>query len=181
MVRYLAIAVIAAASIAYADEPAQPAAPDQSLDRSAAISKKFLEAFQESGVPTPKAVEAARAQAFAANTVEAWNLFAKIANSYANVLDSLSDHYARCYQATRGGGGYGERKLIETAAKYETERNTYLELRNGAYLQIANMHLAAGDPAKALSMAITAIELSGDKPNEAGENLVKQIVQYDKK
>lgn len=142
------------------------------LDRSDALAKQYLDAFEKSGVPTPRAVDAALAKAKAAGTPEDWLDAARVANAFANVADALCDHYASVYRST------DNQRHLHTAAEHEQTRNRYLSLRNQAYLEVARLHLAKGDSARALSYAITAVQLSGAEPNTAGEALIRKITDY---
>ena len=127
----------------------------ESLDQSEELSQRYLDAFKKSGVPTPKAVEAAFQKARASGTIESWQAASSIANSYANVVDVLKRHYSYLYDVSklsyRGGGNM---RYIETAANYEGVQNKYLQMRNDAYIELAKLHLAKGDRARALSYVV---------------------------
>lgn len=149
-----------------------------SLEQSETIAKEYLETFKKSGVPTPQAVAAAIAKAKAQPSVEAWTEVATIANAYANVVDVLKDHYSTLYYSSRSGGSGGVYDYISKAANYEGVRNRYLAMRNDAYIELAKLFAAKGEKAKALSFVVTAVKLSGSKPNTEGEALIKQLVEY---
>jgi hypothetical protein len=148
------------------------------LDQSEEMAKQYLDAFKKSGVPSPGAIDAAVKKAQSAGTIDAWTEAAGVANSYANVIDVLTNHYSKLYHASRDSRGQGNYGYISTAAKYEKIRNRYLAIRNDAYIQLARLYLSKGDQAKALSYVVTAVKLSGAEPNTAGEQLIKQIVNY---
>jgi hypothetical protein len=152
-------------------------AADKSLDESKELIDKYLAEFQKTGVPTPSAVDAAFQQAKQANTIDAWLAAAKIANSYANVVDVLKAHYSGLYDSSRAADSPNQ-AYINTAANYEGVQNQYLQRRNDAYLVIARLYLAQGDKGNALSYAVTAVQLSGVAPNTDGEALIRQIVEY---
>jgi hypothetical protein len=153
----------------------------KSLNPAEQLTKQYLNAFQQTGVPTPGTVTAAFQKARASSSIDDWQLAAKIANSYANVVDVLTEHYSRVYHASKSGySGGGEMKYISTAADYERVRNKYLGMRNDAYLQIAKLYLQQGDQTKALSFAVSAVSLSADKPNTDGEQLIRSIIQFEK-
>ncbi len=154
------------------------AQPGGGLNQSEELAKKYLDGFRESGVPTPGSVDAALKQAESKKTIEAWQMAAKLANSYANVVDVLCAHYSKLFSASRSGSGDGNMAFISTAADYETKRNVYLGIRNAAYLRIARLYLGQGDKAQALSFAVTSVELSGSEPNLEGEVLIRQIIEY---
>lgn len=151
---------------------------DSNLDQSEELMQKYLEAFKKSGVPTPKAVDAALQRARQAKSIESWVQAARIANTYANVVDVLTSHYSQLYYASRSAGSGGDYSLINKAAAYERVRNRYLMMRNDAYIELAKLYLAKGDAAAALSYVTSAVKLSAAEPNVAGEALIKQIVQY---
>jgi hypothetical protein len=148
-----------------------------SLDKSEELAKQYLDAFKKTGIPTPKAVDAAFQKAKTAGTIEAWTEAASMANSYANVIDVLTGHYSDLYYASRSGGD-GNYAYISKAADYEKIRNRYLKRRNDAYIELAKLYLAKGDKARALSYAVTAVKLSRAEPNTVGENLIRQIIDY---
>lgn len=147
------------------------------FDKSEELARQYLDAFNKSGVPTPTTVESVTQKAKTAGTIAAWTEAAAIANSYANVVDVLTDHYSTLYYASRSGSGGGNYSYIKKAAAYETMRNSYLKKRNDAYIALAMLYLAKGDKAKALSYLVTAVKLSEAEPNIAAENLIKQIVE----
>lgn len=143
----------------------------QELNSSDDTARKYLEAFTKSGVPTSDAVSEAFQKAKSSNTTEAWKMAASVANSYANVIDALSDHYAAVYSNDK------RMETIRAAADYETVKNSYLELRNQAYLTLAAILYEKGESAAALSYALTAVKLSSLKVNRPGEELIKKIVK----
>jgi type II secretory pathway pseudopilin PulG len=73
------------------------------LDQSEEVLKQYIASFAKTGIPTPKAIEAAIKKAQSDPTIKAWEDVATIANSYANVIDVLSNHYAKLYYASRSG------------------------------------------------------------------------------
>jgi hypothetical protein len=151
----------------------------ESLDQSEELSKKYLDAFNKSGIPTPKTVEAALQKARTSGTIESWQNAASIANSYANVVDVLKKHYAYLYDVSKyGSRGGGNMSYINAAADYERVQNKYLKMRNDAYIELARLYLAKGDKAKTLSYVVTAVKLSGAESNKIGEELIKQIIEY---
>ena len=154
-----------------------PASP--TLDQSEALAKQYLDSFKKTGVPTAQTVTAAIEKARQQGTIEAWSEAAAVANAYANVVDVLTDHYSKLYYASRSGRGDGNFAYISKAADYEKLRNQYLKLRNDAYLEVAKLHSAKGEKAKALSFVITAVSLSGAEPNAEGEKLIRQLIELD--
>ena len=70
-------------------------------------------------------------------------------------------------------------RYLKTAASYEDARNKYLGMRNDAYIRLARIYLEKGEKAKALSFAVTAVKLSGVRPNTAGEELIRKIIEYE--
>jgi len=175
-VAFIAIACLTALnSPAGAQDRKEPTGFEQSEE----LARRYLEAFQKSGIPSPKGVEAAVTKAKSAGTIEAWREAANIANVYANVIDVLTSHYSQLYNASRSSRGPGDHALISKAADYERIRNRYLQIRNDAYIEAAKLYLAKGDAPQALSYVTTAVKLSGVHPNTAGEALIKQIIQFD--
>ena len=142
----------------------------QGLNTSDETAQQYLETFTKSGIPTSDAVSEAFQKARSSNTTEAWKIAASVANSYANIIDALSDHYAAVYRNDK------RRENIQMAADYETVRNSYLEQRDQAYLALAAILYEKGEPAAALSYALTAIKLSSLKVNRTGEELIWKIV-----
>jgi hypothetical protein len=147
------------------------------LDKSKDLLREYLSSFEKSGIPTPSAVEAALGRAQAENTIDAWHTAATLANTYANVVDVLCDHYAGLYKSSESTYG-GNMSYLSTAVDYERKRNTYLAMRNDAFLKIARLHLEKGETAEALSFAVTAVELSGMAPNVKGVALIREIIEY---
>ena len=143
------------------------------------LAQQYLDTFEKTGVPAPTAVEAAFAKATKESTIENWEFAARLANTYANVVDVLRDHYADLYYESKSsysrGGNTG---YLEKAAEYERKRNEYLGKRNEAYLNLADLYLAKGNKSRALSYAMTAVRLSGAYPNTRGENLIKKIIEF---
>lgn len=144
------------------------------LDPSEELLKKYVDGFRENGVPTRKAVDAALKQANDTNTLESWEMVARLANKYANVVDVLYKHYWGLYRNTDGP----KVKLGFKAVPYEKKSNEYRGIRNDAYIRIAKLHLKRGDKAQALSYAVTAVELSAAEPNEEGEALILEIIEF---
>lgn len=142
------------------------------LTQSERIAKEYLDSFRQTGVPTTAAVTAALQKAKASPSVTTWQLAAKIANSYANAVSVLKEHYSTLYNQNRNGD------YIHKAAEYEKVENQYLAIRNNAYIELAKLYLQQGDKATALSFAATAVRLSGDTPNTDGEQLIKLIIEY---
>jgi hypothetical protein len=150
------------------------------LNQSDQITKEYLDSFEQTGVPTPGAVTAAFQKAKDSPSIENWQLAAKSANTYANAVDILTQHYSRLYEASTSGGGTAEKKYISAAVVYERTRNKYMTMRNDAYLEIAKLFLEQGDKAKALSFAAAAVRLSALEPNVTGEQLIRSIIEFEK-
>jgi len=141
------------------------------------IARRYIESFRKSGVPTAQAVTAAVSKAQETNTIANWELAARLANSYANVLGAMKEHYSDLWRSSRSGSRPGVRDYIEKAADYERSQNTYLQIRNDAYLSQAELHLKAGDKSAALSLAMTSMRLSGVSPNIRAEEMIKRIIE----
>jgi hypothetical protein len=153
-------------------------------------TQEYLATFEKDGVPTLGAVKAALAKAKAENTIETWASAARLANSYSNVVDVLSEHYLEVYQNLLKKTSESsltrdlEPRLLtmfsETLGKYDSTRNEYRAVRNECYLSVAELYLAQGNKASALSYAMTAVELTGgDGSIQRGEALIKKIIEYE--
>ena len=149
-----------------------------SLDESAELAEQYLDDFKKTGVPTPGAVDSAFQTAATAGTIESWIKAASMANSYANVVGVLDDHYSDLYYASKTGGYNVPSNWLSAAVDYGKMRNSYLKRRNDAYIELAKLYLATGDKAAALGYLVTAIKLSGERPNTDAENLIRQIIEY---
>lgn len=161
-------------SVALYGQEEQKAAPEDS----AKVAQKYQESFGKTGVPTPEAVDAALAKAKKANTIESWEYAAGLADSYANVVEVLREHYATLYNSSRAGRAEGNKPYMRQAADYEKSRNQYLGIRNDVYLNIADLYLAKGNKSVALSYAMTAVQLTSAELNVRGVNLIKKIIEY---
>lgn len=148
-------------------------------DDSEKLAQKYLETFEKTGVPTSGAVKAAVSKAKKENTIEAWELAARLANTYANVVDVLREHYSNLYHAFKSWDKSRAESCGKRAREYEVKRLVFLGLRNEAYLDLAQLHLEKGHKSLALSYAMTAVRLSGLYPNERGEDLIKKIIEYE--
>lgn len=152
-----------------AERPAPP--------NSEELTKKYSDAFRDNGVPTPGAVDASFKQAETTNTIESWLAAAKLANSYADVVGVLKEHYAKLFDASEASG-VPQHEYLSTAVEYEKKQNEFLGKRNDAYIKISRLYLAQGDKAHALSFAVASVELSASEPNKEGEDLIRQIIEY---
>lgn len=153
---------------------------DSPLNNSEQVAMEYLDSFQQTGIPTPNAIEAAFKTARQTPSVENWETAAKMANSFANVVDVLADHYSGLYYRSRSGYSDGNFTYLTSGEAYEVTRNKYLALRNDAYIELAKIYLAKGEKAKSLSFAVTAVKLSGSSPNTEGEQLIRKIIEYQK-
>src|SRR5690349_2359661 len=109
MKRMLAVTVVLIISASLeAQSSASAATKDQPvLDQSEVLAKQYLESFKKTGVPTASTVTAAFEKARQQGTIDAWTEAAAIANTYANVVNVLTDHYSALYYASRSGSGGG--------------------------------------------------------------------------
>ena len=172
-----AFAIVVSLLLFWGTSNAQTTQAGDSQDTEA-IAQRYIEAFRKSGVPTPDAVNAALSKARESSTTQNWEIVARLSNSYANVLGAMKDHYSNLYRSSRSGSSGPTRYYIERAADYETQQNNYLSIRNDAYISQAELFLAAGNKANALSLAMTSMRLSGISPNTKAEELIKRIVEY---
>jgi hypothetical protein len=116
---------------------AQEKKDGKTLNQSEQIAKEYVDAFLQTGIPTPNAIDAAFKKAKETPILENWNIAARMANSYANVVDVLTDHYLGLYNTSKSRYGDGNMKYLQTAADYEKTRNKNLAMRNDAYLELA--------------------------------------------
>jgi|GEM_PF-2536444 len=150
-------------------------------------TQEYLASFETDGVPTLGAVKAALAKAKAENTIETWMKAARLANSYSNVVDVLSEHYLSYYQKLQQGAATfpalqqsAEKLYTKEQRKYDSTYRSYKTVRNDCYLSIAELYLAQGNKASALSYTMTAVELTGgDELITRGEALIKKIIEYE--
>lgn len=142
-----------------------------------AISQRYIESFRKSGVPTGEAVTAAVSKAKATNKIPDWEFAARLANSYANVIGAMKEHYSALYRSSLSVSRSGNSLFLDRAVEYEKSQNIYLAIRNDAYLSQAELHLKAGNKSAALSLAMTSMRLTGDSPDYKAEEMIKRIIE----
>jgi hypothetical protein len=147
-------------------------------------TQEYLATFEKDGVPILGAVEAALTKAKKENTIETWANAARLANSYANVVSLLDEHYMSKFEHdARSASETGRIKLqikyMEESGAYGKADNQYKNVRNDCYLSIAELYLKQGSKASALSYAMTAVRLTGATGSiTRGEALIKKIIEY---
>jgi len=164
------------------EKPRSTQAPETAAEMQ---TQEYLAAFEKDGVPTYGAVEAAFAKAKKENTIETWANAAQMANSLANVVSLLDEHYESKYEHdARSAESELDRvklriKYMEESRAYNEDQNLFKGVRNDCFLMIAELYLKQGNKASALSYAMTAVKLTGDGLDiTRGEALIKKIIEY---